>query len=106
MTRATPTGPLDSLYGQSDRGARSCGSISNGETTLRQDMHHTGVLRDINMPVMGGFEFLEKVAELEPRLSSTVLVRLSSSDDARDRARAGELELVRLALSSASCWTV
>lgn len=53
------------------------------------------ILLDINMPVMGGFEFLEKAAALEPHLSSTVLVMLTSSDDSREKARAEQLELVK-----------
>lgn len=47
------------------------------------------VLLDINMPGMGGFEFLEAYQGLPSHLrTSTVIVMLTSSIDDRDRVRA------------------
>jgi CheY-like chemotaxis protein len=50
------------------------------------------ILLDLNMPVMGGFEFLEAFRELRiPGQAKVQIVILSSSDDAVDIRRASEM---------------
>ncbi len=54
------------------------------------------ILLDINMPVVGGFEFLDALQELIPEGEAPPnVVMLTSSDDAGDRARAFASPLVR-----------
>ena len=54
------------------------------------------VLLDINMPEMSGFEFLERLVALQPRLEQqAAVVMLSSSDDVKDRVRASSFPCVK-----------
>jgi len=46
------------------------------------------ILLDINMPIMDGFQFLEKLTELRPDLTGTSVFMLTSSDHDKDREKA------------------
>ena len=68
------------------------------------DFPPTFILLDINMPIMGGFEFLEEFAKLrvrEPWLSTVVFVMLSSSERPEDVQRAMKYDFVKQYLSKA-----
>jgi CheY-like chemotaxis protein len=49
------------------------------------------ILLDLNMPVLNGFDFLIRYAQLSPPTPRPVIALLSSSDHALDRARAQHL---------------
>jgi CheY-like chemotaxis protein len=54
------------------------------------------ILLDINMPEMGGFEFLDRFEMLPaPHRHTAVVVMLTSSPDPQDRARAQTYSVVR-----------
>lgn len=54
------------------------------------------VILDINMPIMGGFEFLQKIAkDFEYDLIDTSIFMHSSSDRAEDLARAKKFSSVK-----------
>ncbi len=54
------------------------------------------ILLDINMPEMGGFEFLDRFEALpSPHRQTAVVVMLTSSPDPQDRARAEGYSVVR-----------
>jgi CheY-like chemotaxis protein len=54
------------------------------------------ILLDINMPEMGGFEFLDRFEALPaPHRHTAVVVMLTSSPDPQDRARAQTYGVVR-----------
>jgi CheY-like chemotaxis protein len=54
------------------------------------------ILLDINMPEMGGFEFLDRFEALPaPHRQTAVVVMLTSSPDPQDRARAQNYGVVR-----------
>ncbi|WP_299263436.1 response regulator [uncultured Psychrosphaera sp.] len=55
------------------------------------------IFLDINMPNIGGFEFLEKFAELRKtlELKSCVIMMYSSSDLPEDKARASSFNFVK-----------
>jgi CheY-like chemotaxis protein len=54
------------------------------------------ILLDINMPEMGGFEFLDRFEALAaPHRQTAVVVMLTSSPDPQDRARAQTYSAVR-----------
>ena len=55
------------------------------------------IFLDINMPEIGGFEFLEKFAELRKRLAlmSCVIMMYSSSERVEDKERAASFDFVK-----------
>ena len=55
------------------------------------------IMVDINMPIMGGFGFLEKFGELREagKYRSAVLMMFSSSSHERDRERVKDYDFVR-----------
>lgn len=53
------------------------------------------MLLDINMPRLGGFEFLEELSTLELPEMPTVIVMLTSSDSDADQARARKFDAVQ-----------
>ena len=56
----------------------------------------TIILLDINMPRMGGFEFLENLMELpEGKICQSVILMLTSSSLERDRERAQKFAIVK-----------
>lgn len=57
-------------------------------------------LLDLNMPRMNGFEFLELV-RADPKLASSVIFVLSTSDSDADRARAYEDQVAGYMIKSA-----
>ena len=52
------------------------------------------ILLDINMPIMNGWDFLEKYEELEQSLRSKVIYLLSSSENPLDQERAKDSPLI------------
>jgi CheY-like chemotaxis protein len=50
------------------------------------------ILLDLNMPGMDGFEFLREL-RADPNLRATPVIVLTTSDDARDRRRAFDLQV-------------
>lgn len=49
------------------------------------------ILLDLNMPVLNGFDFLVRYAQLSPPTPRPIIALLSSSDHALDQARARHL---------------
>ena len=64
-------------------------------TMLRDipDQHQLLIFLDINMPVLNGWEFLNKYLELFPSRKDKIII-LSSSIDFQDRQRAQEYDIV------------
>lgn len=61
-------------------------TISNSEDTPEI------ILLDINMPMMDGWEFLEKYIQIQPKLAKKIIIyMISSSLDKRDIAKAKEI---------------
>jgi len=69
-----------------------------------QNQQHYGInfppaiiILDVNMPIMGGFEFLQKFAELKTRVDLDVcqIVMYSGSDDPQQKARALQYDFVK-----------
>lgn len=62
-------------------------AVLRGETPSGRPPRDLIVLLDLNMPGMNGFEFLETLRS-DPRLRSTVVFVLTTSDADQDRTRA------------------
>jgi CheY-like chemotaxis protein len=55
--------------------------------------HHLLIFLDINMPVLNGWEFLNKYLEYFPKRTDKIVI-LSSSIDFQDRQKAQEYDIV------------
>lgn len=55
----------------------------------------TCIYLDINMPLMDGFEFAHEATPLLADKPTVVLMMLTSSDSPRDRARVGDIPVIR-----------
>jgi CheY-like chemotaxis protein len=55
------------------------------------------IILDVNMPIMGGFEFLQKFAELKTQVDLALcqIVMYSGSDDPQEKARALQYDFVK-----------
>lgn len=93
------TGRFDRIYSVTD-GAEALALFENYEQT-REDLPDRFpplvILLDINMPLMGGFEFLEAYARLghESDDHPSIIVMLTSSSFDRDREQAVQDPLVK-----------
>jgi CheY-like chemotaxis protein len=55
------------------------------------------IILDVNMPIMGGFEFLKKFAELKTQVDLDIcqILMYSGSDDPQDKSRALQYDFVK-----------
>jgi CheY-like chemotaxis protein len=55
------------------------------------------IILDVNMPIMGGFEFLQQFAELKTQLDLDIcqILMFSGSDDAEEKERALKYDFVK-----------
>jgi CheY-like chemotaxis protein len=55
------------------------------------------IILDVNMPIMGGFEFLQKFSELKTQLNLDIcqILMYSGSDDPQEKVRAMQYEFVK-----------
>jgi CheY-like chemotaxis protein len=55
------------------------------------------IILDVNMPIMGGFEFLQKFAELKTQVDLDIcqILMYSGSDDPQEKARALQYDFVK-----------
>lgn len=55
------------------------------------------IILDVNMPIMGGFEFLQKFSELKTQLDLDTcrILMYSGSDDPEEKARAMQYDFVK-----------
>src|SRR5690606_5606481 len=60
--------------------------------TIRMPFERRLVLLDLNMPKMGGIEFLQEL-RADPKLSITSVIVLTTSDEERDKVEAYKLNV-------------
>jgi CheY-like chemotaxis protein len=55
------------------------------------------IILDVNMPIVGGFEFLQKFAELKTQFDLDIcqILMYSGSDDSQEKARALQYDFVK-----------
>ena len=93
------TGRVQHIYAVTD-GAEALALFQNYEESRRKHPEAFPplmILLDINMPLMGGFEFLSAYAQMEGGIEQdpSVVVMLTSSSFDNDRQRAMEHPLVK-----------
>ncbi len=67
-------------------------AILRGETSIQMPKSRRLVLLDLNMPKMGGIEFLNEL-RADDKLKSTPVIVLTTSDQERDRIEAYNLNV-------------
>lgn len=85
---------------ESDDGSTALNFLENYEENCK--LHYKKfppvvIFLDINMPIIGGFEFLEKFAELRKKLGlvSCVIMMYSSSERPEDKEKAASFDFVK-----------
>lgn len=85
---------------ESDDGSSALKFLENYEENCK--LHYKKfppvvIFLDINMPIIGGFEFLEKFAELRKKLGlvSCVIMMYSSSERPEDKEKAASFDFVK-----------
>jgi CheY-like chemotaxis protein len=66
--------------------------LRNNSQTVDMPIHRRLVLLDLNMPKMGGIEFLQEL-RADPLLSLTPVIVLTTSDQEKDRVNAYNLNV-------------
>ncbi|MFB6274978.1 MAG: response regulator [Halothece sp.] len=67
-------------------------SLLKGEGKQQIPPHNRLVLLDLNMPKMGGIEFLQEL-RADPALKATSVIVLTTSDEGRDKVEAYKLNV-------------
>lgn len=90
LERARNKGRIDADLLHAQDGLEAIDVLEKSVTTPSPDGPISGVLLDINMPAMDGFEFLTKI-RADERFKQLTIVMLSSSDEQSDIVRATNL---------------
>ena len=85
---------------ESNDGSTALDFLENHEKNFKNDNKKfppAVIFLDINMPIMGGFEFLDKFAEFRDRLAlkSCVIMMYSSSERSEDKEKVTRFDFVK-----------
>ena len=99
LSRQLKENGIEDIFEQND-GESALSFIAQHESNVRQfgDKYPPVVIfLDINMPIIGGFDFLEKFSALREELSleSCVIMMYSSSEREEDKRRASAFSFVK-----------